>query len=496
MRGRLRSIVLPLSVSACLVAADPAAGGTPAGIVSYRLDNGLTLVVAPRPDLPLAAVNLTVGFGAADDPPGRSGLAHLLEHVSLTGTAREGSLDSQAELAALARVDAAEQAVEGKRRESGLDLAALGDLRRNAEAAAALARRLAEPGDVYGQQMEGRGAIGLNAVTGSDTTQFFCRLPSDQVGAWMSVEADRLRHPLFRHFYAERDIVLREIASLTGGRQTAQELFLTQVFPGQPAAQPVFGRPQELGAIDRPAALELFRAAYRPERVVLVVVGDVRPDAMLALARRHFGDWAPPAAPTAPVAPVAAGATAAPLPLAAVFNASDAPVVLFGFARPESPARDAAALEAVAELINTAPLSPLQARLVAGERLAWEVGAEAAVPGERFAPVFLLHAYGWPGTDARRLESSVRELLAALPATSEEDLTGAILGARVRLARALADPLAFASQLAFHQAVHGDWRGLFSRREALAALVPRDLREASRRFLSPPAATPGGGAAR
>ncbi len=493
MKGRLQSIVLPLSVAGCLAAAHPAAGEPPAGIVSYRLDNGLTLVVAPRPDLPLAEVNLTVGFGAADDPPGRSGLAHLLEHVSLTGTARVGSRLPQAELAALARVDAAEQAVESQRRGSGLDLAALGDLRRDAEAAAALARRLAEPGDVYGQQLEARGAIGLNAVTGSDTTQFFCRLPGDQVGAWMSLEADRLRHPLFRHFYAERDIVLREIASLTGGRQTAQELFLAQAFPGQPPAQPVFGRPQELGAIDRPAALELFRAAFRPERVVLVVVGDVRPEAMLALARRHFGDWAPPGAAAAPaVRP----RPSSPLPRAAVFNASEAPIALFGFARPESPERDAAALEAVAELINTVPLSPFQARLVAGEQLAWEVEAGAAVPGERFAPVFLLHAYGRPGTDARRLEGAMRELLAALPATSEEDLAGAILGAQVRLARALADPLVLASRLAFHQVVHGAWQSLFSRREALASLAPRDLREAARRYLTPPAAAAGGEAGR
>jgi zinc protease len=308
----------------------------------------------------------------------------------------------------------------------------------------------------------------------------------------MSLEADRLRHPLFRGFYAERDTVLREIAALTGGRPTAQDMFLAQAFPGQPPAQPVFGRPQELGAIDRPAALASFQAAYRPERTVLTVAGDVRPEAILELARRHFGDWSP--APQATTATPAAGTGA--LPRAAVFNATQAPLVLFGFARPAVPERDAAALEALAELINMPLLSAFQARLVAGERLAWEVAAAAAVPGERFAPVFLLHAYGRPGADAGRLEGALRELLAALPESAEDDLAGAILSARARLARDLDEPLTFASLLAFHQAARGDGRGLYARQAALAALTPRDLRAAAKRYLAAPPAAAGGGGGR
>lgn len=458
----------------------PAAAAEAGGAVSYRLENGLTLVVAPRPDLRLAAVNLTVAFGAADDPPGRSGLAHLLEHVSLSGTAREGSLDPRAELAALERVDEAERAVEEQRKRNGLDLATLGELRQRAGEMATAARRLAEPGDVYGQRLEDRGAIGLNAVTGSDTTQFFCRIPSDQVEAWMALEADRLRRPLFRHFSAEREIVLREIASLTGGRPTAQELFLAQALPGGPEGKPVFGRPEELRAIDRPTALELFRAAYRPERVVLVVVGDVRPEAMLALARRHFGDWTAPPASASAAGPGKAAA-AGPARTAA-FDTGTEPIVLLGLPRPGLSVRDAAALEALADLVNSPLLSSFHRKLVAEEGLAWQVSARAVAPGERFVPFFLLQVHGVPGVPAPRLEGAVRELSAALGEVPEEDLAGALLESRVRQARALADPLTLASQLAFHQAVHGDWRRLYAFRSALKELTPRDLRQVARRF--------------
>ena len=87
----------------------------------------------------------------------------------------------------------------------------------------------------------------------------------------------------------------------------------------------------------------------------------------------------------------------------------------------------------------------------------------------------------------------MRELLGALPEAPEEDLAGAILGARARLARDLDEPLTYASLLAFHQAVHGDWRGLYARQAALAALTPRDLRAAAKRYLTPPLAAAGGG---
>jgi predicted Zn-dependent peptidase len=482
MRGAQRLLAACLGLTVGLFPGPSAAEGTD-GVVSYRLDNGLTLVVAPRPDLRLAAVNLTVAFGAADDPPGRSGLAHLLEHVSLTGTAREGSLDLRAELAALERVDAAEREVEERREENGLDLATLGELRRRADETAAAARRLAEPGDVYGQRLEARGAIGLNAVTGSDATQFFCRIPSDQVGAWMALEADRLRRPLFRHFYAEREIVLREIGSLTGGRPTAQELFLAQALPGGPEGKPVFGRPDELRAIDRPVALALFRAAYRPERVVLVVVGHVDPHEMLALARQHFGDWT---APPAPVSTAGAVASAAGGPArAAAFDTGAEPLVLLGFPRPGLGVREAAALEALADLINSALLSPFHRALVTEEGMAWRVSARAAAPGERFSPFFLLQVHGLPGVAPARLEAAARELFSTLGEASEEDLTGALVASRVRQARALGDPLTLASQLAFHQVVYGDWRRLDAFRSALQELTPWDLRQAARRFLEP-----------
>jgi predicted Zn-dependent peptidase len=490
MTGGLRRVLAGLAGLAVMSSATAphlsATAPLAQGIVSYRLENGLTLVVAPRPDLGLAAVNLTVAFGSADDPPGRSGLAHLLEHVSLSGTAREGSLDAGAEIAALRRVDEAELAAERQRQSHGLDLAALGELRSRAEQAAAAARQLAEPGDVYGLRLEARGAIGLNAVTSSDTTQFFCRIPSDQVETWMAFEADRLRNPLFRHFYAERATVVREIATLTGGRPTAQDSFLQELFPGRPEAQPVFGNPRELGRIDRPFALERFQSGYRPDRVVLVVIGNVRAADVLASARRHFGTWAPSPAlsPPAPESPPVA-ATPSSTMRSTVFNSASEPIAVFGFPRTGLSDRDEAALTALAELIGTPLLSPLHRQLIGEKGLAWDLGARVAVPGLRFQTLFFVQVFGQPGAEPQLLTDAARAAFEALPETGDDDLMGAILGARVRFAGGLQDPLRLASQLASSQILQGDWRRVFALQAALAALRPDDLKSAARRYLAP-----------
>ncbi len=454
------------------------------GIVSYRLANGVALVVARRSDLPLAAVNLTVAVGAADDPPGVAGMAHLIEHVSLTGTLRQGSLDAAAETAALARLDAAEAALAAERRRPGLNLEKMGDLARRAAEAAAAASRAAAAGDIHGAHLESLGAVGMNAVTSSDTTQFFCRIPSAEVGAWLALEADRLRRPLFRNFFAEREIVLREIDTMTGGRPTAEELLLEQVFPGLPSSRPVFGKPDEIRRIDRAAALAFFAAHYRPDRVTLSVIGDVDAQAVLALARRELGDWQPAASPApAGLSPAAAGPARPAVHLASYPGQDSSAMVVVGFDRPTPMDAAAAPLEALAELINAAAPGSWRERLADERRLAWSVGANPLYRSERFPSLFLIHAYGLPGAAPADLLAQVGELLVEIVAAPDQDLEGAILQAESRLERSLDDPESLASLLAFHQAVHGDWRGLLRRREALAATTPAAVREVARGWL-------------
>jgi predicted Zn-dependent peptidase len=393
-------LLLVVGLGLCLAAATPIVAGEPAfepppelGIVDFRLDNGLSVVVAVRPDLRLAAANLTVDFGSVDEPPGYSGMAHILEHVTLAGSRRIGSLDLEAELRALERLDRAFVAQRTAR--------AAADTTR--EQAVALAREVAlaseavtaagEKGEILGGRLEARGAIGLNATTSPDATQYFTRIPSEEVGYWLELEADRLRHPILRRFYSEQEVVLREIDTLTGGKPTAQERLLGEIFESAPVANPVAGRPDQIETFDRSMAFDFFHRYYRPENIAIAIVGDVDPDEVRELCERHFGSWQPtPVEETSPAArDGSADSAGLDEPFVRGYNSTRSPLVFLGFPSAEPGSVEEAAHLAIAALFASEELSPLQERFVRREPLVWSSGASPHYPSEKVDGLFLVH---------------------------------------------------------------------------------------------------------
>jgi predicted Zn-dependent peptidase len=461
------------------------------GISRFHLPNGLDLVVAVRPELELAAVNLTVDLGSIDDPLDQAGMAHLLEHVTLQGSVAIGSLDPAAEAAAVAELDRAAADLASEQQKLAPQPQTVAGLEQRLALAEAAARRTAETGEIIGGRLERRGAIGTNATTTADATQFFSWIPPQDFELWISLEADRLRHPIFRRFYSEREVVLREIDGLTGGRRTPQELFLAELFPGGPESRPLAGDPVKIRTIDRPAALAYFSRRYRPEAMAVAVVGKVDPERIHQLCLRYLGDWRPEGSPLPhpPQTPAPAASRVR------TFNSTRNPLVFLGFPQPDSQAAGTPAFDALAELINAEDLSPVFARLVQERALAWSVGAAAHYPSEKQTSVFLVHVYGNPGVRHEDLTQEVSGLLKGLARASDDEVEGAILKAEMRLATQLDDPPTLASLLALHQAVHGDWSVPFQRLDGLRRLTPEEVRAAAGRLFgaSPPAAVPAAG---
>jgi predicted Zn-dependent peptidase len=470
-----------VALACCLLGA--AAPGAPPPepplpqVVAHRLDNGFAVVVVPRPDLPLVAVNLSVGVGAFDDPDGSAGMAHLLEHVSLTGTARLGSRDPAREQRALADLDAADLALARELENPQADAARIADLTARSAALQAAAGRWAEPGEPHAEILERRGAIGLNAVTSWDSTQYFCRLPASLFPMWIELEADRLRHPLFRGLHREREAVLREIAAAP--RLTAFELLVQRVFPGHARSLSPFGETEEVGSIARPAALDYFAARYHPERMALAVVGDVSPAAVIDLCEKVFGGWRPtaPAPPPAPPGPPAAG------PRTLVLRSQRSPSVLVGFPRPEAlPEREAAALAAIEEILNSRALSPLRA--AGGAPGAVQARASAAFPGLRGPSILVVQAVGDGSISGDELLARIQAALDGISGMEDRDLAAGILLAERKLSEQIEDPARLASLLAEYQTVRGGWPRLFERFRAAHTLTPAEVRATAARHLS------------
>ena len=137
----------------------------------------------------------------------------------------------------------------------------------------------------------GQGASGMNAGTSYDFTLYFVNVPANKLELWFWMESDRLLNPVFREFYAERDVVHEERRLRIDSTPTGkfEEQFNSLFWQSSPYSWPVIGWPSDLEGITRAEALEFFDLYYAPNNLTAALVGDFDPDEAKALAERYFG---------------------------------------------------------------------------------------------------------------------------------------------------------------------------------------------------------------
>jgi len=231
---RFLSLILPLAV---LFAAPARAGD----VTDYVLDNGMQVVVIEDHRAPVVVHMVWYRVGAADEPAGKSGIAHFFEHLMFKAT---DDLES-------------------------------GELSRVVEA----------------------NGGSDNAFTSWDYTAYFQRVAADRLGLMMRMEADRMRDLVLSEdeIVTERNVILEERATRTDSDPGA--LFREQLYAAahlnHPYGIPVIGWRHEMEALNRVDAQAFYQTYYAPNNAVLIVAGDVQPEDVLALAQQHYGPVAP-----------------------------------------------------------------------------------------------------------------------------------------------------------------------------------------------------------
>ncbi len=144
------------------------------------------------------------------------------------------------------------------------------------------------------------GGSGMNAGTSNDWTIYFINVPANKLELWFWMEADRLRNPVFREFYSERDVVHEERRLRTDSTPTGKfdEQYESMFWQSSPYGWPVVGWPSDLEGITREEALDYFAVNYAPNNLTACLVGDVDPARAKELAQRYFGNL--PRGPRAP----------------------------------------------------------------------------------------------------------------------------------------------------------------------------------------------------
>lgn len=238
------------------------------------LSNGLRVIVAARDDLPLVSADLRILSGGSSDPAGRAGQASLAADLITKGTPTR----SAAEIA---------------------------------------------------RAIESLGAS-LGAGAGLDSSTVSLQARSDRVEEAFAIFADVVRNPVFADEELERQRQQALDGLLVALRQPsaiANYALRRAVYGSAPYGG--IASPTSLAAITRADVAGFHAAHYRPDNAVLVIAGDVTPEEGFALAERHFGQWARPAAPL-PAEPDATAWAQAPRAILIDLPESGQAAVAFG----------------------------------------------------------------------------------------------------------------------------------------------------------------------
>ena len=456
-------------------------------ITEHTLRNGMRFLIVERRESPTFSAYLRFQVGSANEIPGQTGLAHLLEHMMFKGTRLFGTQDLERELPLLEQIDARYMALQVEKAKARLpggrvDAATVAALEKEiaeleAEAKTFIVRN--ELWEIYRRN----GGIRLNASTSREGTQYFVSLPNTRLELWALLESDRMRNPVFREFYTERDVVQEERRQRvdTSPRGQLMEAALATAFVALPYRHPVLGWPSELENLTRPQAVEFFRTHYAPNNTLAVLVGDLDPAEVIRTVERHFGGI--PAQPLPPAPLLEEPPQPGERRIQVEFPAE--PQLLMLYRIPPLGHPDMYTLSVLGSLLGDGRSSRLHKRLVEEQRLV--TGVAAGPWFLRRAGLFLIQATPRAPHTLEEIEAAIEEELRR--AQTEPPTPWELMKVRnqieVGAIRGLASNAGLASRLGEAWALTGDWRFAFEERKKIQAVTAEEVVAVAKRYLLP-----------
>src|SRR5579862_1914912 len=316
---------LPMLILALATLAPVAPAQAAPTITDFKLDNGLEVVVIPDHRAPVVTHMIWYKVGGADETPGKSGLAHFLEHLMFKGTEKN-------------------------------------------------------PGDTFSQDVAEIGGQ-ENAFTTSDYTGFFQRVPREHLKEMMALEADRMTglvltdevvRPELNVVLEEQNMRIANNPSARLGVQIDAALYLNH-----PYGRPVIGWRPEIEQLTRDDALAFYRRFYTPNNAIVIVAGDVTADEVKADAEATYGKVAA-RAEIAPRNRPKEPAQEAPRTVTLADSRVEQPTVTRDYLVPsETTAKpgESEALDVLAHVIGSGPNSRMYRTLVVDKGVALNAGA-------------------------------------------------------------------------------------------------------------------------
>ncbi|MBW2427668.1 MAG: insulinase family protein [Deltaproteobacteria bacterium] len=255
----------------------------------FQLENGMLFLVVERPAAPQVAVRLAIRAGSALEETGKTGIAHLLEHMMFKGTKNFGSLNYEKDEQLQARIEAAYQIVLEEQNKRDPDTALIAKKRAEMNELRLEVQKIYVP-QVFSSQLGKNGAVGVNAFTSKDQTQYLASVPSDMLEQWFSIISEQLFEPAWREFYVEKEVVQREWAFryINDPNGAAWLDLSTAAYTAHPYRNPTIGWKSDMEKYSAQDAIEFHETFYNPSNAVCVLVGDTTLEKVRRLAEIYF----------------------------------------------------------------------------------------------------------------------------------------------------------------------------------------------------------------
>ena len=475
MKHRALNAALSILILAALAAAQDVASFEKR-ITVKKLPNGLTILICERPEAPVFSFFTMVDAGSAQDPLGKTGLAHMFEHMAFKGTDKVGTTDYAAEKPALEKVETAYASYIAERDKSvGRDEAKLKQLEKAWKDAIAAADKYVVPNQ-FGKIIEQSGGQDLNAFTNYDETAYHYSLPANRLELWAYLESERFLHPVLREFYKERNVVIEERRLRTDSNPIGRllEQFDAAAFEAHPYHRPTVGWMSDLNSFSATDAKKFFDQYYVPANMVVGIAGDVKASQVMPILEKYFGRL-----PTRPK-PDETTTTEPPQnsERKVVLKEKSQPLFLEGYHRPDYMTKDDAVYDAITDLMSEGRTSRLYRALVRDKKIASFSAGFSGLPGTKYPHLFAFYAFPLPGHTTQEVGDAIHAEIERLKKEdiSDDELKMIKTRTKANLIRGLADNQGLAIQLATYQTRYGDWRELFRSVDRIDKVTKADIR--------------------
>lgn len=328
------------------------------------------------------------------------------------------------------------------------------------------------------------GARMINAFTSNDVTAYIAYLPANRLELWMMMESDRMKSPVFREFYSERNVVAEErrLGENDPDEQVYDALMRT-AFQASPYGRSVVGWMSDIQSITRQELADYQRLFYAPNNAVVFLVGDLDPANVEKMAGRYFGripsQATPP--PVETIEPEQMGERRVTL------EYPSNPEVMIGYHVPTKPHPDAYALDVLEAVLGEGRTSRFYKNIYEEQGLTSEAPEVSREPGEKLDNLFTIRAAPMHPHTTAEVEAAIYAEIERIQqeAPTEREIQRVRNRTDADMVRSLGSNFGLAFSLGMSVMFRDDWRAFMEDIEKVKMVRPEDVSRVAAKYLVP-----------